>query len=179
MSHEMGHYVLHHVLWSLLMGFLGVLLGLYLVYRLSGMMLQRWKGRFGFDRLSDVASLPLILLVFQLISVALLLRSAWRAVATWSMRRTALPGTDARQSRRRNGFCTFAERKPRQPSPRPAVHAVARQPPESWPADRLCQYLSALGGGQTAAYGHLFKTPARDPIRRTMLAPLATARPRK
>ena len=72
MAHEMGHYVLHHVLWGILVGFVGVLIGLYLVYRLSGMMLERWKRRFGFEQLCDVASLPLILLLFQLVSLALM-----------------------------------------------------------------------------------------------------------
>jgi len=72
MAHEMGHYVLHHVFWGILVGFVGVLIGLYLVYRLSGMTLQRWQGRFGFDQLDDVASLPLILLFLHLISLALM-----------------------------------------------------------------------------------------------------------
>jgi STE24 endopeptidase len=72
MAHEMGHYVLHHVLLGVLLGFVGVLIGLYLVYRLSGMMVGRWKRRFGFDQLCDVASLPLILLLFHLISLALM-----------------------------------------------------------------------------------------------------------
>jgi Zn-dependent protease with chaperone function len=72
MAHEMGHYVLNHVLLGILVGFGGALIGLYLVYRLSGMTLERWKGRFGFDQLSDVASLPLILLFLQLISLALM-----------------------------------------------------------------------------------------------------------
>ena len=72
MAHEMGHYVLHHVWWGLLVAFAGAMVGLYLVYRLSGMMLRCWQRRFGFDRLDDVASLPLMLLVFQLVSLALM-----------------------------------------------------------------------------------------------------------
>jgi len=69
MAHEMGHYVLHHVVLGILAGFGGILAGFYLVYRLCGLLLRRYKDRFGFDRLSDVASLPLILLVLQVISL--------------------------------------------------------------------------------------------------------------
>lgn len=72
MAHEMGHYVLHHVVLGILAGFGGILVGLYLVHRLSGVLLQRCKERFGFDQLSDVASLPLILLLVQVISLALM-----------------------------------------------------------------------------------------------------------
>jgi len=71
MAHEMGHYVLHHVLWALWSGSWasdGPLSGLSAV----GDDMERWKTRFGFDRLSDVASLPLVLLLFQLISLVLL-----------------------------------------------------------------------------------------------------------
>ncbi len=72
MAHEMGHYVLHHVLLGILVGSAGTLIGLYFVYRLSGILLERGKKRFGFDQLSDVASLPLILLLGQLVSLALM-----------------------------------------------------------------------------------------------------------
>jgi len=72
MAHEMGHYVLHHVVLGILAGFGGILVGLYLVYRLSAVLIQRYKRRFGFDRLSDVTSLPLILLLVQAISLALM-----------------------------------------------------------------------------------------------------------
>ena len=62
MAHEMGHYVLGHVVLGLLVGFVSVLASLYLVYRLSGRLIERHQDRFGFDRLSDVASLPLVFL---------------------------------------------------------------------------------------------------------------------
>jgi Zn-dependent protease with chaperone function len=71
-AHELGHDALHHILWDILIRFFGILLGLYLTYRLSRMILRRWKGVFGFEELSDVASLPLIVLAFQLVYLALL-----------------------------------------------------------------------------------------------------------
>jgi Zn-dependent protease with chaperone function len=72
MAHEMGHYVLHHVFLGILFGFAGILIGLYAVYRLAGLLISRFSKRFGFDQLSDVASLPLVLLLVQLISLALM-----------------------------------------------------------------------------------------------------------
>jgi STE24 endopeptidase len=72
MGHEMGHYVLHHVLlgiafYSLLAG-----LGLWAVHRVAPLAIARWRGRMGFVRLDDVASLPLLLLLLHLGSFAVM-----------------------------------------------------------------------------------------------------------
>ncbi len=69
MGHEMGHYVLHHVLMNLVLSAALILLALYSVHRLSGWFIARWKHRFGFDRLDDVASLPLLGLIVSLVSL--------------------------------------------------------------------------------------------------------------
>ena len=71
MAHEMGHYVLHHVALGIVFGFFGTLVALYAAYRFSGGLIDRFKGRFGFDRLSDVASLPLIVLLAGCLSFVL------------------------------------------------------------------------------------------------------------
>jgi STE24 endopeptidase len=67
-GHEMGHYVLRHVLMNLVLASALILLSLYAVHRLSGGFIARWKDRFGFDRLDDVASLPLLALIIGLVS---------------------------------------------------------------------------------------------------------------
>jgi Zn-dependent protease with chaperone function len=65
MGHEMGHYVLGHVwtlfalLWAL------VLASLYGVHRSVGFLIRRHRHRFGFSDASDIASLPLLVLVFS------------------------------------------------------------------------------------------------------------------
>jgi len=71
MGHEIGHYVLRHVLQGILLSSGLTLLGLYIFYRVSGRLLDRCKARFGFDRLSDVASWPFILLFFTVGNLAL------------------------------------------------------------------------------------------------------------
>jgi STE24 endopeptidase len=69
MGHEMGHYVLRHVLMNLVLAGALILLSLYAVHRLSGWFIERWKHRFRFDRLDDVASFPLLVLIVSLVSL--------------------------------------------------------------------------------------------------------------
>lgn len=66
MGHEMGHYVLGHIV-KLIFFFSGLMIvTLYAAYRTAGGLMNRFKNRFGFDRLSDIASLPLILLLINI-----------------------------------------------------------------------------------------------------------------
>jgi len=72
MGHEMGHYVLHHVLLGILLTSLLAGAGLYAIHRVAPWAIARWGRRFGFRELGDVASLPLLLLLIQLGSFAIL-----------------------------------------------------------------------------------------------------------
>ncbi|HEU4559646.1 MAG TPA: M48 family metallopeptidase [Longimicrobium sp.] len=71
MGHEMGHFVLRHVLLNLLLATGLILVALYSVHRLSGWFISRWKHRFGFDRLDDIASYPLLGLIITLVSLVI------------------------------------------------------------------------------------------------------------
>ena len=66
LGHEMGHYVLRHVPKGIAAAAALVLAGLWLVHGASGAVLRRFGGRFGFSRLEEPASLPLILLLLSL-----------------------------------------------------------------------------------------------------------------
>jgi Zn-dependent protease with chaperone function len=68
MGHEMGHYVLKHVFMMLGVISLLILLCLYAVHASAGWLIARYRERFGFDQLSDVASYPLLILVFGVVS---------------------------------------------------------------------------------------------------------------
>ncbi|HKP74457.1 MAG TPA: M48 family metallopeptidase [Longimicrobiaceae bacterium] len=70
LGHEMGHYVLRHVLMLMAAATLLILLALWAMHRSAGWALGRWSGRFGFSRLDDVASYPLLLVVVSLVSFA-------------------------------------------------------------------------------------------------------------
>ncbi len=65
-AHEMGHYVLGHV-WKTIAAIFGLLLvALWMIHRATGWVIGRWSRHLGFDRLSDPAALPLLLLTFQM-----------------------------------------------------------------------------------------------------------------
>lgn len=69
-GHEMGHFVLHHTLAVILGATVLATLSLYTVHRLAGHLIGRRAARFGFDRLDDVASFPLLLLLSSVVSFA-------------------------------------------------------------------------------------------------------------
>lgn len=69
MGHEMGHYVLGHVRQIIVVASALILLCLWVVHRSADALIRRYRDRFGFSELSDVASLPLILLLFTLTSL--------------------------------------------------------------------------------------------------------------
>jgi len=71
MGHEMGHYVLGHVPQLIALASLLVLFGLWVIHRTAGGLIARYRDRFGFVQLSDVASLPLIALLFSLVTFVL------------------------------------------------------------------------------------------------------------
>jgi STE24 endopeptidase len=69
MGHEMGHYVLGHVWKSILFLSLLTIAGLYAIHRTAGWLINKFHRRFGFTELSDIASLPLIILLFSVYSL--------------------------------------------------------------------------------------------------------------
>ena len=69
MGHEMGHYVLGHIVRSIFIASLGTFISLFIVDRLARWMIARYGNQFGFTELSDVASFPLILLLFSFVSL--------------------------------------------------------------------------------------------------------------
>jgi STE24 endopeptidase len=71
MGHEMGHYVLGHTWQLIILGSALALLGLWVVHRTAHALIARHQGRFGFSELSDVASAPLMALLFSLVALVL------------------------------------------------------------------------------------------------------------
>jgi Zn-dependent protease with chaperone function len=70
MGHEIGHFVLRHTLTIILGATLLATLSLYVVHRLAARLIARFRDRFGFERLDDVASLPLLALVGGVVMLA-------------------------------------------------------------------------------------------------------------
>jgi len=71
MGHEMGHYVLGHTYQLVALGSGLILFGLWVIHLSAGGLIARFGDRFGFSELSDVASVPLIILLFTLVSFVL------------------------------------------------------------------------------------------------------------
>ncbi len=70
-GHELGHYVLGHVWTSVLLSTFLTFIGLFGAHRLSGFFLRHFGDRMGFHQLSDVASLPLLMLLLTVFSLAI------------------------------------------------------------------------------------------------------------
>lgn len=64
-AHEIGHYVKGHIWKGIVLGGIGSIFIMYLVYKTSNWILINSNGSFGFNRLYDIASIPLILLVLN------------------------------------------------------------------------------------------------------------------
>jgi Zn-dependent protease with chaperone function len=69
LGHEMGHYALRHVLVLLVVDWVLVLFSFWVIHRWAGGLLRRFGRRFGFDRLDDPASAPLLLLLASLVGL--------------------------------------------------------------------------------------------------------------
>ena len=66
MAHEMGHYMLGHIWKQILFFSVLIMATLYAIHRTANRLINKYKARFGFDQLSDIASLPLLILLCSL-----------------------------------------------------------------------------------------------------------------
>lgn len=67
MGHEMGHYVMNHVWWGLGVFILFLLFALWLTDLIIRPVIRMFSGVFKFDKLEDIASLPLVLIALSII----------------------------------------------------------------------------------------------------------------
>ncbi len=65
-AHEIGHYVKKHIYWHLLAEILLTLLMLYILYKSTNFLINRYGHYWDIKRISDINSLPLILLLISL-----------------------------------------------------------------------------------------------------------------
>jgi Zn-dependent protease with chaperone function len=70
MGHEMGHYVLGHLLKHIAFGSALIVVLLFIVHWLGERLLAKCHARVGFNSLSDIAALPLILLLVLIVGLA-------------------------------------------------------------------------------------------------------------
>jgi len=70
-GHEMGHYVLSHTWQLIAMASSLALFGLWVIHRTAQALTRRFQDRFGFSELSDVASAPLMAVLYTLVTLLL------------------------------------------------------------------------------------------------------------
>ncbi|GBF10221.1 M48 family metallopeptidase [Tepidibacillus sp. HK-1] len=71
MAHEMGHYVYKHIYWMLLGSILSSFILLYLLYLLINWLVDRFGYAWGVQKVGDLRSLPLFLLLLSVITFAI------------------------------------------------------------------------------------------------------------
>lgn len=65
-AHEMGHYLMGHVWKAIILGGILNVFMFYLINRVALWVLNKSNGTFGFTKLHDIASLPLLMLVLSI-----------------------------------------------------------------------------------------------------------------
>lgn len=70
MAHEMGHYVMHHLFWGMVGSIAMMLAGLYLSAKGLLRIVSRWGPGLNIHHPGDLAALPILLLLFSLLSFA-------------------------------------------------------------------------------------------------------------
>lgn len=70
MAHEMGHYVMHHLVWGMIGSIIMTLVGLYFASYLLRWIVGRWGYHLGIKHPGDLAALPIILLIFSVLTFA-------------------------------------------------------------------------------------------------------------
>jgi STE24 endopeptidase len=68
-GHEMGHYVLNHILIGIAATAVGLFIGFYLLYVISNWVFSRFQQRWHMRDLSDWAAVPMLLLIFSILSL--------------------------------------------------------------------------------------------------------------
>lgn len=156
-GHEIGHYVLHHVVKSILFSSLLALVGLYFVDRLARQALVSFGDRFGFERLGDIASLPLLLLLLNLVSLVAM--PVGFAYSRYQEREADRFGLEITQKNRPAATAFLKQSEDNLDYPRPGLlHKWWRSTHPSI-AERIdfCNTYHPWKAGERLRYGHLFR----------------------
>jgi len=157
MAHEMGHYVLGHVVQGIFF-FSGLItIGLFFTHFLANGLVRRFSGRMGFDRLSDVASIPLFLVVFNIVS--LVLEPAGLAYSRYNERECDRFGLELTQDNRAaaEAFVTLYSENLAYPDPGWLMTVLRSSHPSIAKRVEFCNTYRPWQTGEPLRYGHLFK----------------------
>lgn len=71
MAHEMGHYVMNHLYWNLISSIVLSFLGLWIGSVIYRKWVEKYGKSWGVKGIGDLAALPVLLLIFSLLSFAI------------------------------------------------------------------------------------------------------------
>lgn len=156
MGHEMGHYVLHHV-WIVIVALsILVMASLYAVHRLAHRLIGRFRARFGFERLEDIASYPLVVLVAGLVMAVA--TPLFYVVSRYDERAADAFGLEITRD---NRACALAFVKLNEgnlgvPRPHPVIQALRGSHPTVAERIEFCNTYRPWEAGQPLRYGDRF-----------------------
>jgi STE24 endopeptidase len=159
-GHEMGHYVLHHTLAIILGATVLTTLSLYTVHRLAGHLIGTQAGQLGFDRLDDVASLPLLLLLGSVVSFVV--TPGVLAGSRWMEQEADRFGLELTRDNRAAAMTFVKLQQENLEVPRPSLlHLLWRgsHPPLAERIEFANRYRP-WSTGDRLRYGHLFRSSA-------------------
>jgi STE24 endopeptidase len=68
-AHEMGHNLLHHIWWGILFSSILAGIGFFIIHLTGPKIITRFRNRLKIENIADVASLPLIFLIFMVYGI--------------------------------------------------------------------------------------------------------------
>lgn len=163
MGHEMGHYLLKHIVVLTFVIAGAAMFGLYLIHRVAGGLIGRFRQRFGFDELGDFASLPLLSLLIGLFFF--LLSPAILGVSRWAEHEADRFGLELTHDNRACGeaFVTLQQENLGNPRPGPMYKLWRASHPPLGERIEFCNHYRPWEAGLDERYGDRFRRRRRAP----------------
>ena len=165
-GHESGHYVLHHIVWGIAESLLGVLVLLYLGYRMLGPLLARYGTRWGVTDQAQWGALAVLLLIASVLGAvtqpisSAMSRSKEHAADVYGQE--AIHGLVGNpQETARGAFQVLGETSFDDPNPSPIVELWTLLASRHRPPRRLCRTLQPVGTRPAAGVFRQALVPAR------------------
>ena len=157
MGHEMGHYVLRHGQQNVILVWALTVLSLYAAYRLCGGLIRRHHARFGFERLDDIASWPLLSLVFAL--VMLVTQPAFNAFGRYKEHEADRFGLEITRDNRAaaEAFLRLQQQNLDVPRPNPVLHILRDSHPSLAERIDFANTYRPWATGEPLVYGDKFR----------------------
>jgi len=161
MGHEMGHYTLGHVWKTIIFLSLLIIATLYAIHRTAGWLINKFHRRFGFTELSDIASLPLIILLFS--AYFLIIAPIALAFSRYNEREADRFGLEITRNNRAGatGFVKLQQENLGVPRPHILVKLWRASHPTLGERIDFCNEYRPWRKGETLQYDKLFKQAIR------------------